>query len=341
MSNSKRDKISNLDADNIKELEDSKIIVYGICIAILIAGVFIGYMLNNFSGSSLSSVLQTVTSVLIGLVVTGVSPYFMKRFIEKYTSDIEKRHEKDKAEIEENHKDKIAEIKKKHSTERNNWSRGLNNPYRVSQDLEFLSMMFKDRRGDPSPISSFSAFCKEIVDLNNDQRLVEKLEEYIERVNDREVALSGLKKGFEKEDKDTYPFSKLIIDACNFAFDRVDEKGKPYTSRQIWMLEFYEDIRTYIRAWLSCSIKYGVRIPIKPIFNRYLQADGERIYCGKDKYIKAIKYFQEKTLNNKAIGNYFTTPGSRKIIIEYLDYLIAILDLEIESEVELNNSNYS
>ncbi len=195
---------------------------------------------------------------------------------------------------------------------------GDDSDYRFAQELEFLSILFQELGELPVPFPIINKFCSKINYLNGNLTLKRELKYYLNKVKDREIALTGLHKGFTKQDDGQIPFLGLVGEACNHVLKlQISEE---------WAYPLYNDIEAYLQAWLVCSIKNNVIIRIEPFVLESLGENGKGRYRGKETYIEVIKYIKSVVTNQERLNSFFTTPDSRNIVNDCLQELINLLE---------------
>ena len=215
--------------------------------------------------------------------------------------------------------DKIQNLKQEYKQNMLNYQKGIDDIYRKNQELDFLSIFWEENH-KKLPLFDYQYFCKYVQDKQLRLKLEEDLEDYLEESKWRKEALEGLRKGFVENTEGQSLFSQIVGTACNHALNIQDyqqHKGvKP----------LYLDIFGYLKAWLVCSIKYAVAIPIKPYFQDSLEGEANSQYRHKETYIKAIKFIKDEALNDKITEKYFPTKKSLKIVSDYLGKLIVLIE---------------
>lgn len=214
---------------------------------------------------------------------------------------------------------------------------------RENQDLEFLAELYKLDSKNLNKIK-FKGFGESIDELRrngSNEDLVTKIEMYQQSSEDRQEALDGLSKGFIPfPGKPFSPFDKLIVEACNQAVGI----SKDETS----LKAFYSNMRAYIKAWLFCSIKYGVAIPVRLSIQdslvHFRDSSGQQISLSVtlESYKKAITFIKEKALSDASIEPFLSTEGSRCVFEKYCSELLLLLETDRNlSTITPNNSEES
>ena len=211
------------------------------------------------------------------------------------------------------------------------------NELRENQDLDFLSHLYPEKRQE----IKFQGFGDSIKKLKlefSNKELEEKINLYSQEDQYRQEALNGLLTGLNAKEPDgSTPFLRLIVDACNSSVgitkNEVPEELEP----------FYDNMHEYLKAWLFCSLKYGVPIPVKleiqmsSIVIRE-SSSGKEISTNLniEKYEKAINNIKKVIDESQMMRDFFPTLGSRNLVKKYLDELILILGEKISDPVTEN-----
>lgn len=215
----------------------------------------------------------------------------------------------------------IDNTKKEYDNYRQTLLQKIDDSYKTEQELEFLSMLYdiRNKLPDHFNVRGLSEELRILFDEDRSQ-LDDRIKEWIEESEARREAIEGLEKGFKEHEKGEAPFYSLIGTACNDALNIQDEKAHD------WARPFYDDIFYYLRAWLYCSIKHGVPVPIEPFFKKDLGDELKGRYDGIDTYISAIEYIKKVIIKNPRMDDYFPTLNSKSIVSKYLQELIALLN---------------
>lgn len=246
----------------------------------------------------------TSFSPFLSLLLAGLFTLFVDGFV---------NGEIDKVKSDYNEEKKVLEKE----IEKLKGQIGDDSDYRFAQELEFLSILFQELGKLPVPFPR-DKFCAKIRKLNSDGILEEELKHYPNDAKDREIALTGLHKGFRKQDDGQIPFLGLVGEACNHVLKiQISEE---------WAYPLYNDIEAYLQAWLVCSIKNNVIIRIEPFVLESLGENGKGRYRGKETYIEVIKYIKSVVTNQERLNSFFTTPDSRNIVNNCLQELINLLE---------------
>ena len=246
----------------------------------------------------------TSFSPFLSLLLAGLFTLFVDGFV---------NGEIDKVKSDYNEEKKVLEKE----IEKLKGQIGDDSDYRFAQELEFLSILFQELGKLPVPFPR-DKFCAKIRKLNSDGILEEELKHYPNDAKDREIALTGLHKGFRKQDDGQIPFLGLVGEACNHVLKiQISEE---------WAYPLYNDIEAYLQAWLVCSIKNNVIIRIEPFVLESLGGNGKGRYRGKETYIEVIKYIKSVVTNQERLNSFFTTPDSRNIVNNCLQELINLLE---------------
>ena len=273
-------------------------------VAILLGALFFyfGYLARDAS-------IPPFFTTFLALFFGGLLTLFVTGFV---------NGEIDKAKSDYNEKKKALEK----DIEKLKGQIGDDSDYRFAQELEFLSILSQElgKRPVPFPIDKF---CAKIRKLHNDGILDEELKHYPNDDEDRKIALVDLNKGFQKKNDGKTPFLQLIGEACRIALNIQDENAPDFKEKNKLAMPLYRHIKAYLKAWLVCSIKNEVIIQIEPFIQPKL--DGISSYEDKETYIKTIQYIKDVALTSEYGLPYFSTPGSRKIVKDYLQKLILLL----------------
>ena len=221
---------------------------------------------------------------------------------------------------------------KKHELER-----AIPSEYRYPIEMDFLSVYYQ--KNEDVPDISYEDFCPKIRGFCDSRGgIKEKTKNYIKQHHSEAIReiLAGLDIGFSEDETGCIPFYVLAREACNHAL-KLD-----LGTTVEWAELFYEDITLYLNAWLRCSVRYGIAIPIRPFIiplkklgeevkldgrstERYLGEEAIGHYFEEDSYIQAIEYIRDTVLKDQAILPYFRTKESRDIVKEYLGKLVDLL----------------
>jgi len=298
---------------------DFRVLGFVMCLAIFGCGYIFGTVSftpsffgssNNSNGDTIKAIGSVVSFIGGSSVLGTLFMFFVYQYVEEY---IER--------------------------EKKNLEQAVDNIYREEIEIEFLSVIWEYLNRLPETVDyevalNFSYFCVKVNTLLKESSLEERLIRNIKELKGREEALEGLTKGFKEEKSGRIPLIALVGEACNNALGLTKEDlGLDKVAD--WAEPLYSDITVYLKAWLVCSIKHGVDIPIPLFFQKTLGEKGDGRYEGKKTYIKSIKYIK-KALTDKGLQPFFPTSDSRKIVDKYLDKLICKLRLEVSSN--LNNN---
>jgi len=297
-------------------LQGLKVLEVSLCLAIFFSGLYLGTTdldPNSFGNASIAEKIKIVYPIAFPLLIGGLFSFVLDSYVQGNLS-------KNKAEFEAQNKNK----NKEHEAEIVELKRKLDNSvYRMAQELEFLSMLFKDLKSFPENFN-YRAFCPHINLLHSTSKLIKELKNYDEHLKYREEILKGFEKGFSEEENGNVPFYQLIGEACNHALKIEDPEE--------WARPFYSDMLVYLKAWLVCSIRHGVSIPIEPFYNEILEGSPKGAYQGKESYIHAIKYIRDVVLIGQEIKQFFPSSNSIKIIHDHLEELIIFLEIDRATE---------
>lgn len=310
--------------------KDFQLVAASLCIAIAVCSVWLGKSIpisSNQNSASLSSGNQdnpsndknsndgseSITAFLTPLIVPLIAEFglvslflfFVNNYVNGHIEKIEKEYE--------------ANIK---SEQLSLLREEVQDAYRLKQELEFLYALYVTG-GNKFPQSfSHTAFCKSVQKLHLESRLLEEVKKFNQELEDRKEAESGLIEAFTEDSNRNAPFYELVAKACHQALG-IEEENKQ------WASPLYYDITAYLKAWLTCSIRYGIPIPIEPFFVQSLGNEGEHLYEGRRTYVKALKYVRDVIAYEPpldAVEKYLPTPQSRRVVKTYLEELIALFE---------------
>ncbi len=190
---------------------------------------------------------------------------------------------------------------------------------RESQDLEFICMLREANINLGNINFKGLSSCIEEQGLKNREEKVflTKLEEHKEDTKAHEDVIKALSEHLATTDGNVSKLVPLVLEACNIALKR--KPGDKITDE---IQCFRGDIYAYLKAWLLCSIKYRIPIPVHPF---------KRTDLDTRVYVDAIKFIQRKALQDEAILELFPSPRSRKIVRDYLKELIRLLESDQSS----------
>ncbi|MBD2327667.1 hypothetical protein [Alkalinema sp. FACHB-956] len=266
-----------------------------------------------------SNVTQFLTPIIFPVVVEfGLISFFLL-FTNKYVIE------------------RISECKRTQEQlaehERANLLRQVNNRYRLEQELEFLDVLYSAGGEKIPSYFSRAVFCEYIQHIY--QKSPEHLEDEIKKFNQdlraRKEAERGLIEGFTEDKDQQSPFYHLVGTACNEAL------GITGTAK-FWALPFYDDVTSYLKAWLICSIRHGFPIPIEPFYVRSLEEEGKALYKGKDSYVTALKYIIKVVSQYPVlpkVERYLKTPESREVVVTYLKRLVVMFEGDYPKEEDM------
>jgi len=289
------------------EINDLKIIAFVLCLATFACGYWIGSI--NLNNSSDSEKFKIIFPLIITFVVVGLFTWFINDY---FKVKINKKKEE--------YDQEILNLQQKYDQEMLNLKQKMDDLYKIQQELEFLSLYnILDKIPDHFNFRGLSEELRKLFDEDRNQFRA-RVKQWREESEARREAIEGLEKGFKESEPRKAPFYSLIGTVCNDALKIQDEKAHD------WAKPFYDDIFFYLRAWLFCSIKYGVPVPIEPFVKKDLGEEGKERYHGKDTYISAIEYIKEIIIKNQRMDDFFPTPNSKNIVSEYLQKLIDLLN---------------
>jgi hypothetical protein len=319
LKNAIKDRIKRLQPNQRKTAElVLKIIAGVLCLAIFVCGCWFGSINLDSAGKS-SGIVDTIEkSKLIFPLIAAVLGWLFVTLLKIYVEGSEEKYQNEKDESEQKHQKEKLEIDKRYQSEILKLKQDMDkdSSYRKEQELEFL-LYFQDYGKQFDNFDS-TTFCNAVIELHQTGQLKKAVDNYIKKLKGRDEALEGLSKIFAEE-KNKSVLQGLVGQACNHTLN--------IQKSQTWAEPFYKDIMLSLK-WVYCSIKYGENLKIKPfIIPESLGEEGRELYPGKETYIEALKYIKEKSLKNKVIQGFFTTPDSIIIVEEYLNKLIDILKL--------------
>ncbi|MEO0986995.1 MAG: hypothetical protein AAFY20_15785 [Cyanobacteria bacterium J06639_14] len=301
-----------------KKIEDIEMKNYQLtsllfCVVIFLFGVFTKPECE--SSPSDSSQGSTACSYdVVDLATTGgglVTSALYVLLIETY---VKNRIKEKQVELSQNHIDNERESKEKG---------------RKNRELEFLHVFSEATRGaktghkKPQELP-IRGLCSQVQEFDDGRLLNKKVKQFIEEKSIREEAAQLIIQGFTPE-KDNI-LHKAIVETCNYALGFSDYKahGCAYG--------FYDDLKAYIRAWLVCSLRWGVEIPIISFVQGSLGNECKGKYKERESYIKAISYLIEKIFEYDEIKEYLNSNERiRLVIIEYLRKLIKIFQADMNN----------
>lgn len=298
------------------------LVAAALCLSIFGLGVWLGA--SSFdSGKNNENVnkaerLKIAIPAISGIIGTGFFLLFVNEYvfghIEKYRKQYE--YEKETYKKQCDAEKIISPIK-------------VSKELRENQDLDFLSELYNLDYKNLNKIN-FKGFGESIDELRrngSNEDLVKKIKTYQQSFKDRQEALSGLSKGFIPFPGKLFsPFDKLIVESCNQAVGI----SKDETS----LKAFYSNMRVYLKAWLWCSIKHGVAIPVRLSIQdslvHFRNSSGQQtsLSITLESYKKAITFIKEKALSDESMEPFLPTEGSRCVFETYFDDLILLLETD-------------
>lgn len=304
----------------ISKLEEKNFIVVAaaLCISIFGLGVWLGA--SSFDSETNNKNVNSAERLKIAIPAIGgiVGTSFFVFFVNQYVRvNIEKHKRNFKAE-------KISSPE------------NVLNSLRENQDLDFLSHLYPEKRREIK-FKGFGISMKKLKSESSDKELEEKINFYKQEDKYRKEALNGLVKGLTEESDGSTPFLRLIVEVCNGAVG-ISKNEAPKA-----LEPFYDNMHEYLKAWLLCSIKYGVPIPVtfeiqsSSVVIRE-SSSGREISTNLniDKYKEAIQSIQKLIDDSQLMKEIFPTSGSRSLVKKYLDDLILILEEKISSPMTEN-----
>jgi len=292
-----------------------------LCIIMFLCGLLLGYVSFHSSDSN-TKMFEILFSTFIGSLILKLFTFFTNSYVRENIKNEKEKCDEELHKKSQEYENALLNMKGEYEKKRLKMQREIDNGiYRQAQELEFLSILFQDSI-IPQDSLNYKVFCTHIRELHQSSELSQELKRYIQKLKGREEALEGLSKGFKEDENGEAPFYLLVGEACNHALNIQEDEIQKYLE----LVEpFYLDIFAYLNAWLVCSIKHEVPIPIEPFVQKSLGKDLNDRYDGIETYIKAIKYIKEVALKDKAIELFFDTPASRSIVDNYLEKLIDLL----------------
>jgi hypothetical protein len=300
--------------------------------ALLSLGIFVcGFWVRSINLDSSNS-NNKVSEILLPLFITFfIVPLFIfltNDYVKGNIENIEKKCDEEVRKKFQEYENALLNMKGEYENERLKMQREIDNGiYRQAQELEFLSILFQDSI-IPQDSLNYKVFCTHIRELHQSSELSQELKRYIQKLKGREEALEGLSKGFKEDENGKCLFYGLVGPACRYALNIQEDEIQKY--REL-AHPFYLDIFAYLKAWLVCSIKHEVPIPIKPFVIESLGEDLNDRYHGTETYITAIQRIREAVLEDEGLKPFFNTPASRSTVDHYLGELINLLRSEKKS----------
>jgi hypothetical protein len=265
-----------------------------LCVAIFMFGYWFGQtnLDSSNNNSNRAEHLKLLIPVFGSLMTTGLFIFFIDRYV------------------------KLSEPKRITKLENNNLKK-----LRESQDLEFLSVLQESEI--PIGAINFQNFSPSIEDLRKkpENELKSEIKKQHVYSNACEEALKGLSEGLATKKSNLVP---LVLQACNKSLHR-----QPGESISKELDQFRDDIYAYLKAWLICSLKYRVSIPVRPF--RQTSLDWKF-------YINALKFIKDKALEDEAIRDFLPSQASRDIVQSLLNELIELIKDEELRTVTLYTS---
>jgi len=280
--------------------ETFKIIAFVLCFTVFAFGFWLGSIDLNPSSPNINIAekFKIIFPIAVQVIPTALFLLFINVYVKEHIDANRKEYEQKEFSLR----------------------RELQNAHIKQQELEFLSIFLEKLNDFPDSFNR-NAFCKDITDLYpTATSLKEAIRNYSEKLKSREEALKGLDKGFKEDKNKQFPFAGLVLQACNDALN-IQKYQKSAEN-------FYLDIAVFLKAWLVCSIRYGVCLKIEPFYNFSFENNNNK-KNKKSVYIDAIKYIQNAIIENKKpIDDYFETLNSRELVSEHLEELIKIMESE-------------
>ncbi|MCB8762117.1 hypothetical protein [Planktothrix agardhii] len=316
---------------NLKRLEIKDLTILSFLLGLAIAGCsfLFGYInLDPNHGDTNTIERYKIFFPLISSILLLIFPWFINKYVQgnidqeikKYDKKIQK-YDQEIQNLKLEYDQEIQNLKLEYDQEIQNFQQKMDDLYKIQQELEFLSL--SNILDEIPEHLNFRGLSEELRKLFVEDRnqLRARVKEWREESEARREAIEGLEKGFKEHQKNKADFYNLVASACNHALNFKTGEKAPDSVRQ-----FYYDIFYYLRAWLFCSIKHGVSVPIEPFFQRDLGDELKERYKGIDTYISAIEYIKEFILEEPVMKNYFPTPNSKNIVYKYLQELIVMLN---------------
>lgn len=316
-------------------LETFQFMAFVLCLTIFLLGLWIGSAnLDTGSSSDAQNYInkfQLFIPVIIEFGLIGFFIFFINSYVKGNIDNVKIEYADTILKLKKEFDEEIISLEKDYEFRKVSLTRELNSFYRENQDLEFLCILLQELGNFPDRFD-YRVFCNRVVQLHNTSSLEKELKAYIKQLQGREEVLEGLKKGFTKDENGRVPFSQLVGEACNHALKIRTQEA------QEWAYPFYLDMRTYLKAWLTCSIKHGVPIPVEPFFQESLGEEGKAQYHGRETYKEAVEYIKNVALKDRNIQQFFSTSNSRNIVDKYLENLINLLDSDNTPHTDLQKN---
>jgi hypothetical protein len=309
--------------DKIVRLEINGLTILSFLLGLAIAGCsfLFGYInLDPNHGDTNTIERYKIFFPLISAILLLIFPWFIHTYVQGNIAQKKKEYDDKIQNLKQEDKQKRQNLKLEYDQEMLNFQQKMVDLYKIQQELEFLSLYTLDKIPDHFNVQGLSEELRTLFDKDRNQFLA-RIKKWLEESEDRREAIEGLEKGFKEYEKNHAVFYDLVAVACNHALNFKKGEKAPDSVRQ-----FYYDIFYYLRAWLFCSIKHGVSVPIEPFFQPDLGDELKERYNGIDTYISAIEYIKEVILEKPVMKNYFPTPNSKNIVSEYLQKLIVMLN---------------
>lgn len=264
--------------------------------AALVLGYFLEKLVGMLSSSWSNSSLDLLIKIVLPLIFGAFSWTLLKDVIEDLL-DKEIGDEKENLKLD-------FEQKEKQLLER------TPEALREKQELEFLSILQDVLRSIDN--IEFNDLCSSI-----SQELRSSISSFRKKLKEHTSYVVASQKAVEALSNDKNVLMPIVREACDKILSRkIDD---PITEE---VECFYDDIYAYLKAWLICSIKYDTPMSIKPI---------RRAFQNADMYIDTLTFVKDSILEDVKAKRLVETE-SRKIIKDYLDKLIDLLNDEIASQ---------
>ncbi len=206
--------------------------------------------------------------------------------------------------------------------QQNKISRDNREPHRFMQEMEFLTYL--DNTKYPFSELNKNEFSEPIIKLMQSQssEVRKKIDKYKVELDARQQSVEALDKSFcfESSRSSLSILQQGIVEACNDALQLDLYKSEPSA------IDFYNDVQAYLAAWLKCSIKYDIAIPIEPFFRPYLSGKANNHYQFQKSYVAAFTFIRDQIFARESIKDLFMTDKALQITIKYLNSLIEIME---------------
>ena len=194
--------------------------------------------------------------------------------------------------------------------------------HRFMQEMEFLTYLYNTKY--PFEELNKNEFSEPIMKLMQSQssKVREEIGKYKVDLDARQQSVEALDKSFcfGNSKSGLSILQQGIVEACNHALKLDLNKSEESA------VLFYNDIQAYLAAWLKCSIKYDIAIPIEPFFRPHLPGKANNHYQLQQSYVAAFTFIRDKIFTRESIKGLFVTDNALQITTQYLNSLIEMME---------------